>query len=398
MGLFSLISRSLAVKSNRSLNPSVQINIQLTHCTKITDVFDIVKKNDLTIVQKAFALRMLTRILINKSGQINQINDPTYTELVNSICSNIGNLKSLEACDVMFWTRNSRLVNIPSIDYNSGLELKEIVEKLSETGSITIRQAISLFYDMTLSGIVSEKVYESIKEKILKSTTILGIDDVKQILQTMKTSRYLIDQDLVNNLIIRSTNLMQGTFLTKDIVELIRPLAVISNRLGKSIDLSKTLIPFVESNLNYIGEHDLYTILRSNNEYSNFYSEEFIKKVLDKLKFNLQNHPGNFSNIFYSTIPPVLDKYPEISYECINYLMDEVIRRLQDKKIDLANISRLSSSFLDLSFNVEPFASYFDDRTLSFFAYKGFLDVLLMKSKFSNESLFKKYNISVSHI
>ncbi|OMJ69667.1 hypothetical protein SteCoe_32542 [Stentor coeruleus] len=398
MGLFTLISRSLAVKSNRSLNPYVQTNIKLTHCTQIDQVLEIVKKNELAVAQKAFALRMLTRILISKTGQIDYVDNPIYEELTKSICSNIGNLKSLEICDIMFWARNSRTMNISSIDYKSGLELKDLIESLLESNSFTIRQTISLFYDMTLTGIVSEKVYENLKEKVLKSTTILSIEDIKHILLTMKTSRYLIDQNFIENLITRSINLLQGTFLNKDLIEIIKPLALISMRSRKSMDSVKNLLPFIESNLDHIGEHDLYTILRSNIENKNLYSEDFIKKLLHKLKANLQNYPGNFSNIFYSTLPPLLNQYPEISYECTNYLMDEIMQRLQNKKMDLSNISRLSSSFLELNYNVEPLASYFDDRALSFFAYKGFLDVLLMKSKYSGESIFDKYSITDKQI
>ena len=102
MILSKVLTRAFGPKSNRSQNPFVKFNIQLTHCINMKEIFSLISQQDLLLSQKTFPLRMIARLLLTTPENINDIDIKTYTSICDNIESNLSNLKSFEVCDVFF--------------------------------------------------------------------------------------------------------------------------------------------------------------------------------------------------------------------------------------------------------------------------------------------------------
>ena len=98
----SIFFRRFGVKSNRSENPLVKINIQLTHCNSVKEVFQVINNNELIPSQKTFALRMISRIVNSRLDQVPELYSPNYMTFAKNTEGSIDKCQSLQICDVMY--------------------------------------------------------------------------------------------------------------------------------------------------------------------------------------------------------------------------------------------------------------------------------------------------------
>ena len=395
MKLATALCRSIALKSNRSQNPAVQINIKLTQCTQLSSVFDIISQSSLTHSQSCFALRILSRIINSHNESISTLPNFDYSSLLSQIESGLDNIKSLEFCDILYWLKTTQSYGIENLS-EKGLKIFESkINDKNMLGSLTFRQAVGSFYDVTYAGIHSDNLIELIAAKLSSET---NSEDVKHIIHCIKSSRMIYDRELMESIYNKvRISISDPSTPCKFYMEIIRSLGIIGNYTGNYAEIIQELIKKVEDSMSLWGENDIFLFFKIDQE-SNIFPKELKVKVLEKLIKNLELNPKRLSNVFMSTAFVLFtSENPEYSH-VYSLFIKEIRSRMKSKEFELSNLGRLCSNLFGNDKGIEEISLLLSDGLLKYLATRNILDVLLYKSKYTKLNLLTEYRVTVMNM
>lgn len=364
MSLFKSLRRTYIRKSNRSESPSVQINIKLTHCDWVKDIYSAIQDTPLLMSQKTFVMRMISRIVSGKATQGFELNHPLYTSISQDIENNISSLTSIEITDVLFWLKTMRSFNLPSIGTSAVRKMSYKINELCRNDSLTERQTLAYWFDTIRSGIEPELIAKHMETQLSKTTNYLTNDHYRQIFHCMAACKALANEKLIEISVKKFSDTLEDSYHLKDSIAVVGYLEDIKARtyITSGDNFLRKNIEEIQEKLQKLAELDLYIILEAHDKTACF-PKEFIEKVIIKIVKNLKYDLKRLSSTFLIKIGSILNKIEFDTTEALELIRDEVIARFNlgtieahtmsqwvlqthNWKIDLTKVIEFSQSYL----------------------------------------------------
>ena len=216
-------------------------------------------------------------------------------------------------------------------------------------------------------------------------------------LQVMKSDKLAIDNEIILEAIYRLNKMKNESFDMKCILEACASLANITKRSYLSVanDFLNESLKKVRENIDSASETCLFYILQLY-YHEGAISKEFKDLILNKLKLNLIHNPKMLSHLFLSNTVFLLVDSGENSTELIDLLIKESIKRITTEHIVESTLARYFSSFSYMKYDFTEFYEVLKNKNLlPYYRTKNAVEIMVFMSKYSKESLIKKYVIEV---
>jgi hypothetical protein len=396
MSLVRILLRNFGMKSNRSNNPSIKLNIELTHCNTFSEFIEVMQESTLEISQKSFSLRILARIMNEKFDPKFNEDHPIYKELCKQVAENINNFKSLQMCDVVYWLRVFRNLNLPTINREAIHDVLVASEKLATNNNFTNRQLVCLYHDFSVVGLYSDMIREKISTLFINDKDYSTIEDIKQFILSTKTFPTNSDQQIILKIIEKYKVLNQKPFFIKHLIEIIRPMVYMAERLNLTFmdEFFYESSNIILKNLSFCSESDIGKLLIIQAD-KKIFPDETLQALLEKIRKNLSNSSERVSSKFLSSIYSIIKlNFPENEDIC-EKIIDLFIDRIEKRSIEPGNLSRFCSEISESKDTVRLYSAIIKNNCLKWSASKKCYDTLIYASNYEPSSVLEQFKVAV---
>lgn len=395
MRCMHFLHRNIALKSNRSQDPIVVTNIRLSNSKDLNEVFNVLRSTPLERTNRFFAIRIIARLIQVNRSQAKLLQSDTYNQLIKDINSSIPEIKSLELNDFSYFIKITQDFGFKNLLVDSNLfEIK--MNQIFNSNSLTLRQMSNILRYGQLSGFLCEDIFKQAFSLLFSpENDYLTLMDMKNFSRSLKIQRAGINEKISLDYLKKIEQLSQKeAFEVNSLLYIVKNLAIVAKLRAKELPLKNYIDKSLER-IDFFSENDYGLVLKIERDTPGIIDPEVVKILIQRIKKSIEKKSARLTVNFLIDCIPILSNDPE-NIELINMIVDYSIEKLQNKELRLIIFSKLCLNLIKTP--REQINCVLSSKLMNVFLDGNYLDVLMLRSRFTGGSTFKEYNVSVSTI